>query len=281
MASYFPFFALSADSPTNVKTAACLLAPTCLGTAIDVLASLEQNQIGATATTARSTVVNRWTLASTLGMLLLDSVLYWVLAWYLDQVLPTWARGTGVPRPWYFPLTPSYWQEACGCRASADDVRKRKEAQGRSRLVQGPSSWGLLRRLLGRKRKPVGTAAAAADGAALSPSAPAPFIQELDATLQAKAAAGRCLEVEGLRKEFSTPDGVKVAVDGLDLTFFEGQITCLLGHNGESYHYRLKDDVALLRGPSGHLECLTQNLSFISSPIPVFSQARARPPPCE
>jgi ABC-type multidrug transport system ATPase subunit len=44
--------------------------------------------------------------------------------------------------------------------------------------------------------------------------------------------AGRAVSVRGLRKEFPTPDGVKVAVDSLDLDFYAGQITCLLGHNG-------------------------------------------------
>ena len=40
------------------------------------------------------------------------------------------------------------------------------------------------------------------------------------------------MEVKGLRKQFDTPDGVKRAVDGVNLSMFEGQITCLLGHNG-------------------------------------------------
>lgn len=45
-------------------------------------------------------------------------------------------------------------------------------------------------------------------------------------------AAGRCVAVRGLTKEFDTPDGVKRAVDGVDLTMYEGQIFALLGHNG-------------------------------------------------
>jgi ABC-type multidrug transport system fused ATPase/permease subunit len=44
--------------------------------------------------------------------------------------------------------------------------------------------------------------------------------------------AGRCVTVRGLRKEFDTPDGIKKAVDGVDLTMYEGQIFALLGHNG-------------------------------------------------
>merc|ERR1719359_2059856 len=35
-----------------------------------------------------------------------------------------------------------------------------------------------------------------------------------------------------LRREFSTPGGTKVAVAGLNLSMYEGQILAMLGHNG-------------------------------------------------
>ncbi|KAJ0388650.1 hypothetical protein ATCC90586_012215 [Pythium insidiosum] len=35
-----------------------------------------------------------------------------------------------------------------------------------------------------------------------------------------------------MRKVFSVPGGEKVAVKGLHLNMYSGQITCLLGHNG-------------------------------------------------
>jgi len=40
------------------------------------------------------------------GMLFFDAVLYGVLAWYLDNVLPS---EFGTPLPYYFPFLPSYW----------------------------------------------------------------------------------------------------------------------------------------------------------------------------
>uniref|UniRef100_A0A2R8N2T9 ATP binding cassette subfamily A member 3 n=1 Tax=Callithrix jacchus TaxID=9483 RepID=A0A2R8N2T9_CALJA len=43
-----------------------------------------------------------------LGMLLLDSVLYGLVAWYVEAVFP---GQFGVPQPWYFFIMPSYW---CG-----------------------------------------------------------------------------------------------------------------------------------------------------------------------
>jgi ATP-binding cassette subfamily A (ABC1) protein 1 len=42
----------------------------------------------------------------------------------------------------------------------------------------------------------------------------------------------RCLVIRRLRKTFSTPDGKNVAVKGLNLSMYEGQIFALLGHNG-------------------------------------------------
>ncbi|GMF24988.1 unnamed protein product [Phytophthora fragariaefolia] len=50
--------------------------------------------------------------------------------------------------------------------------------------------------------------------------------------LKQQEISGRAVIIAGLRKEFSVPGGKKVAVHGLDLKLYEGQITCLLGHNG-------------------------------------------------
>nr|KAF6439590.1 hypothetical protein HJG63_000034 [Rousettus aegyptiacus] len=43
-----------------------------------------------------------------LGMLLLDSILYGLVTWYVEAVFP---GQFGVPQPWYFFIMPSYW---CG-----------------------------------------------------------------------------------------------------------------------------------------------------------------------
>jgi ATP-binding cassette subfamily A (ABC1) protein 3 len=218
VASYFPFFALSPATPGYVKTAASLLAPTALGCAMDVIATLETNGLGATPATANTQIINNWTVGSSIGMLLLDVLLYLSFAWYLDAVLPSWARDFGVPRPWYFPVSPSYWRESCGGRRGAPSASL--EGGPFARLV---AALGLAPR-------------AAVDGAPGGAAGAAPadprFHQALDGELRAKAASGRCVEVRGLRKVFPTPDGPKTAVDDLDVTFLEGQITCLLGHNG-------------------------------------------------
>ncbi|XP_016091396.1 ATP-binding cassette sub-family A member 3-like [Sinocyclocheilus grahami] len=52
------------------------------------------------------TVDDDFSLAQVLGLLLLDSVLYGLVAWYVEAVFP---GEYGVPRPWYFFILPSYW----------------------------------------------------------------------------------------------------------------------------------------------------------------------------
>lgn len=42
----------------------------------------------------------------------------------------------------------------------------------------------------------------------------------------------RTVSIEGLYKVFDTPVGPKIAVNDLNVTMYEGQIFCLLGHNG-------------------------------------------------
>ncbi|XP_077499685.1 phospholipid-transporting ATPase ABCA1-like isoform X2 [Amblyomma americanum] len=58
-----------------------------------------------------------FSIAHIMGLLLLDAVLYFVLAWYIEAVFP---GQYGVPKPWYFFVTKSYW---CGA-SQLDSPRK-------------------------------------------------------------------------------------------------------------------------------------------------------------
>uniref|UniRef100_A0A4W6E2P5 ABC transporter domain-containing protein n=1 Tax=Lates calcarifer TaxID=8187 RepID=A0A4W6E2P5_LATCA len=50
----------------------------------------------------------RYTFIVSIIMMLLDAALYWMLTWYIENVFP---GQYGIPKPWYFPFTASYW---CG-----------------------------------------------------------------------------------------------------------------------------------------------------------------------
>jgi ATP-binding cassette, subfamily A (ABC1), member 3 len=56
--------------------------------------------------------------------------------------------------------------------------------------------------------------------------------EEVTENLQRQIAEGTCVDIRYLYKVFNTTNGKKVAVDGLNLTMYSGQVTALLGHNG-------------------------------------------------
>jgi ATP-binding cassette subfamily A (ABC1) protein 3 len=58
------------------------------------------------------------------------------------------------------------------------------------------------------------------------------------------------MEVRNLRKHF----GNKVAVEGLDLDIFEGQIFALLGHNGAGKTTTISMLTGLLEATSGEMK---------------------------
>jgi ATP-binding cassette, subfamily A (ABC1), member 3 len=57
-------------------------------------------------------------------------------------------------------------------------------------------------------------------------------IEDVPEAFKQQIANNHCVDIQNLRKEFKTNNGVKVAVDNLSLTIYSGQITALLGHNG-------------------------------------------------
>ncbi|XP_044040431.1 phospholipid-transporting ATPase ABCA1-like isoform X2 [Siniperca chuatsi] len=57
----------------------------------------------------------RYTFIVSIIMMLFDAAFYWLLTWYIENVFP---GQYGIPKPWYFPFTASYW---CGT-ASVTDI---------------------------------------------------------------------------------------------------------------------------------------------------------------
>jgi len=104
-----------------------------------------------------------------------------------------WPSEYGTQEPWYFILNPFYWGKMFGF------------------YVRAPSS------------KSVG-------GEIGTESVNVELVSE---NLRSQFEDHACVDIRNLRKEFMTPQGVmKVAVNGLNLTMYQGQITALLGHNG-------------------------------------------------
>ena len=207
-----------------------------------------------------------------LGMMALDTVLYALLALYIEQVnlalpvyllkgtitcpvatisqvLPSRFRSYGLPKPWYFPCTARFIRRlfpSCAHTLASDNrprVPRLSSAGDNAELkihVDGPpgmcdavESWNN-----GASSMPGMGSGGAADSAVvcgtedLADSEAGAAVEVPDAELRDRAAAGRALTVSHMRKEFHTTDGVKVAVDDASLVFYEGQVSILLGHNG-------------------------------------------------
>ena len=195
--AYFPFIALTPQSGGAARGAVSLLAPANLIGAWQSMATLEGARVGLTPATVG--VPSRgWSIADSIAMFYFTCVLYLALAFYLEAVLPAAYRDFGVPRSPFFPCLPSYWREALG---------RGRGGGGAAQGAPSPSSPA-------------------------QPPALAKFFEAPDADQLAKEAAGRAVVLQGMRKEFDTPDGLKVALDGVSMALHEGQITCLLGHNG-------------------------------------------------
>lgn len=222
IAGYFPLFYLQPDSfSTAAKLGGALLSPTAFGLGLQLVGTLEDASVGATRATVAD-LTNNWSVGLSLFMMAFDAVLYSVLAWYFENTLPPPFREFGVARPFYFPCTPRYWRDVCGCKGSESARRTVRKAG---------SSTALLNPLNAANSSSSTTSAPANSATSVAAAAVrgGGVVEELDSAARAKERDGRCVSVRGLRKEFPTPDGVKLAVDDVDLTLLEGQITVLLG----------------------------------------------------
>ncbi|CAH1274359.1 ABCA5 [Branchiostoma lanceolatum] len=100
-----PISLLPADFPQAAQWALCLLSPVAFATSINQAAVLERS-IGAQFSNVASEPAN-FPLLYPIIMLIIDDVLYLLLALYLDKVIP---GAYGKNLPWYFCLSPSYWR---------------------------------------------------------------------------------------------------------------------------------------------------------------------------
>ena len=226
LGGFFPYFAVSDPTYTFAsKAGSSILSPTAFGLGLDILCLYENNGQGLTSANA-GLLENNFTMQGVLGFLIFDIIWMALLGWYVDNVLPSWLREFGVPRPWYFPVTASYWREVFGCSKGAapqsqvaPTATRRIVAPWKARA--GGSSPSGIAHLVGHTERLHN-----------GPRADDSFFERPDANLTAKEQHGEAIVITGLRKEFDTPDGTKVAVDDVDMKLYTDQITVMLGHNG-------------------------------------------------
>ncbi|KAG6960403.1 hypothetical protein JG688_00009613 [Phytophthora aleatoria] len=219
---FFPFFSVMSKSNSS-KYLGALAPPTAFALGIDDL--VRRAQLGRGMAYAMGLIESPITVPSAFAMswfLILDSFILVVLGWYFDNVLP---QEFGVRKPWNFLFVKEYWLPST--RNNKDVVVL--ESPSTNSSPQTHYSFGSPPgvRLL-HQTSSDGSIVMMKDRPGLVAS-----VEPVNAVLSEQERKGTCLQIRGLRKEFSSDGGeVKVAVQGLNLTLYAGQISALLGHNG-------------------------------------------------
>uniref|UniRef100_A0A3Q2YEM8 P-type phospholipid transporter n=1 Tax=Hippocampus comes TaxID=109280 RepID=A0A3Q2YEM8_HIPCM len=154
----------------GAKIVVSLLSPVAFGFGCEYLSLFEEQGVGIQWSNLLASPLEEdsFNLTTSICLMLFDAVLYGLMTWYIEAVFP---GQYGIPRPWYFPITKTYW---CGEQQS----------------------------------KNISTVCIEEEPSHIDPG----------------------VYIENLVKVYS--HGNKLAVDGLSLRFYEGQITSFLGHNG-------------------------------------------------
>ena len=110
-ANFFPFLFLVMRYRSisfGIIVLSCLLSNTALGFGVEIIARLEQRTEGLLWSNVADpiTLDTSFNMAWVFSMLVIDSIFYMTVAWYVNEVKP---GQYGVPKPFYFPFLPSYW----------------------------------------------------------------------------------------------------------------------------------------------------------------------------
>ncbi|XP_073677133.1 phospholipid-transporting ATPase ABCA1b isoform X1 [Garra rufa] len=163
----------------SAKVIASLLSPVAFGFGCEYFALFEEQGVGIQWNNLFSSPMeeDNYNLTTCLILMYFDAFLYGVMTWYIEAVFP---GQYGIPRPWYFPFTKSYWFGESNTNNTA--IHGKKGNAGTVCIEEEPTHLELG------------------------------------------------VYIENLVKVYR--HGRKLAVDGLTLGFYEGQITSFLGHNG-------------------------------------------------
>ncbi|XP_010150183.1 PREDICTED: retinal-specific ATP-binding cassette transporter, partial [Eurypyga helias] len=178
----------------NLKILASLLSQVAFGFGTEYLSRYEEQGLGLQWGNIRTSPLegDEYSFLFSIQMMLFDAFLYGILSWYIDNVFP---GDYGLPQPWYFPIQESYWLEPEGCV----DQKAMEGEKNESRTKKSEE-----------------------------PEKPEEKINTFFEPEPTGLIPGVC--IQNLVKIFVNRP--KPAVDGMNITFYEGQITAFLGHNG-------------------------------------------------
>ncbi|KAG5283433.1 hypothetical protein AALO_G00042030 [Alosa alosa] len=196
---FFPFIvvmSMERNLSFATKNILSLFSPTCFSYASQYISRYEAQEEGIQWSNAYVSPIAGDT--SSFGwlcwLLLIDSLVYFIIGAYIRMVFP---GKYGIPAPWYFPVMPSFWADLCGCQTTS-----MKSGKGLlfSNVMQKNSA--------NSKKKGNGL-----------------FPTHEDSEFPAMPVG---VALHGLTKTY----GKRNAIQNLNLSFYEGHVTTLLGHNG-------------------------------------------------
>ncbi|XP_028991900.1 uncharacterized protein abca12 [Betta splendens] len=199
---FFPYImviALETNLTLSQKSALGLFAPTCFSYASQYVSRYETQGEGIQWSNAYTSPVfgDTASFGWLCWLMLIDSILYFIIGGYIRMVFP---GKYGIPAPWYFPFTASFWSNLC-CSAKSE-----------SKVGKGLLITNILQRgqyaFDDDKGKGEST---------LSTQAEEDYSQ---------LPVG--VSLYGLSKLY----GNRAAIENLNVSFYEGHVTSLLGHNG-------------------------------------------------
>ncbi|XP_012962010.4 retinal-specific phospholipid-transporting ATPase ABCA4 [Anas platyrhynchos] len=235
----------------NLKILASLLSQVAFGFGTEYLSRYEEQGLGLQWGNIRTSPLegDEYSFLFSIKMMLFDAFLYGILSWYLDNVFP---GDYGLPQPWYFPLQESYWfgsrnpkaektatvdenspQSECCVDQKAMEGEKNESRTKKSEEPEKPEEKSDNQGEKDGKNKQCKHKREKEPGEQGMPKTDVQDKDEMNINTFCEPEPtglipGVC--VQNLVKIFANRP--KPAVDGMNITFYEGQITAFLGHNG-------------------------------------------------
>ncbi|XP_075689302.1 retinal-specific phospholipid-transporting ATPase ABCA4 isoform X2 [Rhinoderma darwinii] len=218
----------------RLKTMASLLSPVAFGFGTEYLSRYEEQGLGLQFGNIRKSPVegDDYSFFFSIIMMLFDSFVYWTIAWYIDHVFP---GEYGIPKPWYFPLLPTYW-----CKfqypLEGDEKLPEKVKEAQPEKLENPKEVSDNKLIAKDRCKHKVKKEKEKEEKQLKDEQEK---ERKDKDQMTNANSFFEPEPPGMIPGVCVQDLVKVyknnykpAVDRMNITFYEGQITAFLGHNG-------------------------------------------------
>ncbi|XP_063056412.1 retinal-specific phospholipid-transporting ATPase ABCA4-like [Engraulis encrasicolus] len=234
-------FAWQERMTRDMKLGASLLSQVAFGFGTEYLSRYEEQGLGLQWDNIQTSPLegDQYSFMTSITMMGLDALLYGTLAWYLDNVFP---GQYGVGRPFYFPLQLSYWRQTKPTheeeQSRAEPEVLQMEEMARPEDLErggggGSIESGVMQECNGSERK---YCKHKSKREQLEKQR-----QQLKRRIEGEEEELTFFEADpvGLHMGVAVRELVKVypgssqpAVDSLNITFYESQITSFLGHNG-------------------------------------------------